>query len=418
MEMNTLDIETSVLERFIRYVKVWTTSNSAMAEKNRPSTEGQWDLLNMLKQELLQLGVPQVNLDDKGYLVGRIPSNSEKKLPTLGFMAHVDTAEDAPGEDVNPLIHRNWDGSPLSLENGVVLDPEITESLARFTGDTIISSDGTTLLGADDKAGVAEIMTAVEILMKTPSINHGDIEIIFTPDEETGCGMDDFPLEQLESRYCFTLDGGVEGELETECYNAWRCDAFFQGKVIHPGYARGKLVNAVSMASHFVSLLPRSESPEATDGFYGNYWAHNIWGSVDKAEVSVMVRDFSEEQGQRRLNALRAFADAVEAAFPGGEVSLKIKEQYKNMKGELDKHPDLESLLVKSYEQADVLPEIRPIRGGTDGARLTAMGIPTPNIFAGGMNFHSVRECVPLSSMVKAVKVVLGIMQNGKALNI
>ena len=417
MGIDKIKIQESVQERFLRYVRVWTTSDPAAAENKRPSTDRQWDLLRILEQELIDLGVPVVELDDKGYLIGRIPSNTEKNLPVLGFMAHVDTAEDASGENVNPQIHQDWDGTPIQLQNGVVLDVESTELLSRFIGDTLITSDGTTLLGADDKAGVAEILTAVEVLLRNPSIEHGDLEIIFTPDEETGCGMDDFPLEKLQSRFCFTLDGGVEGELETECYNAWRCDASFQGNVIHPGYARGKLVNAVSMAAHFVSLLPRSESPEATDGYYGNYWAHNIRGSVDKAEVTVMIRDFSEDQGQRRLKSLRAFAGAVEAAFPGGQVQLNIKEQYKNMKKKLDEYPELEPLLIEAFESAGVRPEIRPIRGGTDGARLTAMGIPTPNLFAGGLNFHSVRECIPLRSMVSAVQVVLEIVKAGARLD-
>ncbi len=410
MNIDKDPIRESVMEKFLRYVKVWTTSDPAAAEKKRPSTDRQWNLLNMLKQEMEDMGIPEVDLNEKGYLIGRIPSNTEQNRPVIGFMAHVDTAEDASGENVDPQVHAQWDGAPILLKNQVVLDRVNTPALERFTGDTIITSDGTTLLGADDKAGIAEIMTAMEILCRDDSVKHGGVEMIFTPDEETGCGMDDFPLEKLTSRFCFTLDGGVEGELETECYNAWRCDALFQGNVIHPGYARGRLVNAVSMASHFVSLLPRSESPEATDGYYGNYWAHNIWGGMDKAEVSVMVRDFSRQEGQRRLKSLQAFADAVEAAFPGGSVTLKIKDQYKNMKAELDKYPELEPLLLKAYRKAHVEPEIRPIRGGTDGARLTAMGIPTPNIFAGGLNFHSVRECIPVSSMVKAVHVILEIL--------
>ena len=412
MNINSNMIEKSLKEKFLRYVQVWTTSDSAQAESKTPSTERQWDLLKMLEAELKELGVPDVSLDSKGYLIAGIPSNVSKKIPVIGFMAHVDTSDDASGENVSPRLHEKWDGSPIILENSIVLDEKSAPGMSRFKGDTIITSDGTTLLGADDKAGIAEIMTAVEILMKDPSIPHGGLEIIFTPDEETGSGMDNFPLKELKADFCFTMDGGIEGELELECYNAWKCDLNFKGSVIHPGYARGKLVNAVSMASAFVSMLPRSESPEATDGRYGNYWAHSIQGSLDEVEVSVMIRDFSEEEGLRRLEGLRSFAAAVEAAFPGGKVELTVKEQYKNMKAELDKFPDLEPRMFQAYEKAAVVPELKPIRGGTDGARLTAMGIPCPNVFAGGMNFHSVREWVPLGSMNKAVRVILSLIES------
>jgi len=401
-----------VKEKFLRYVQVWTTSDSELAETQTPSTERQWDLLKMLEKELKELGVKDIDLNEKGYLIGRIPSNLEKDVPVIGFMAHVDTAEDASGENILAQVHQNWDGSPIKLKNNVVLDEVSAVQMSRFKGETIITSDGTTLLGADDKAGIAEIMTAVELLMADPAIPHGGLEVIFTPDEETGCGMDNFPLKKIQSQFCFTFDGGIEGELELECYNAWRCDLSFKGNVIHPGYARGKLVNAVTMASQFVSLLPRNESPEATDGRFGNYWANSIKGGLDAAEVSVMIRDFSEEEGQRRLEGIRSFAKAVEASFPGGTVALTVKEQYKNMKTTLDKYPELETHMLQAYKKARVEPELCPIRGGTDGARLTAMGIPTPNVFAGGMNFHSVREWIPLSSMDKAVRVILALIDS------
>jgi tripeptide aminopeptidase len=398
-------------ERFLRYVKIWTTSEPELAGKKTPTTDCQWDLLRLLEKELKEMGVPEVKLNDQGYLIAAVPSNLDRDVPPIGFMAHVDTASDAPGKDVKPRVHRNWNGSVIELENGITLDPEEIHELMDFVGKTIISSDGTTLLGADDKAGIAEIMCAVEILMKNPGIKHGPLEIAFTPDEETGSGMDNFPLEDLKSRFCFTLDGGHEGELEMECYNAWRMDLEFKGKVIHPGAARGKLVNALSMAAQFVTLLPRSESPEATDGRYGNYWANNMSGDLDGAKVSVMIRDFDEDGAARRRAAVRSFAAAVEAAFPGGRILIEEKEQYRNMKKELDRYPELEPLMLKAYARADVEPIMIPIRGGTDGARLTAMGIPTPNIFAGGLNFHSVREWVPLESMEKAVRVVLGLCE-------
>ncbi|MBF9018515.1 MULTISPECIES: peptidase T [unclassified Oceanispirochaeta] len=411
MNLSKDSIQNLVQDKFLRYVKIWTTSEPELASAKTPSTPGQWDLLKLLVQELNDLGVSDVTLSDLGYLIGRIPARGKENTPYLGFMAHVDTASDAPGKDVKPRIHTNWQGDVIQLENSVTLDPESISDMKDFVGETLISSDGTTLLGADDKAGVAEIMTAVEILMKSPEILHGPLEIIFTPDEETGCGMDKFPVKELKSRFCFTLDGGREGELELECYNAWRVDLEFQGSVIHPGYARGKLVNAITMATQFVSLLPRSESPEATDGRYGNYWPNSIEGTLDKAKVSVMIRDFEADGAQRRLEAVRQFAGAVEASFPGGKVTLVEKQQYKNMKQELDKYPELEPLMLKAYEKADVVPLLKPIRGGTDGSKLTAMGVPTPNIFAGGFNFHSVREWVPLKSMEKAVNVVLALVE-------
>lgn len=410
MKFSEDNIETMVQEKFLRYVKIWTTSEPELAPDKTPSTACQWDLLKLLAQELKDLGVEDVTLSDLGYLIGRVPARGKESTPVLGFMAHVDTASDAPGKDVKPRVHEKWSGEVIELENSVTLDPESITDMKDFVGETLISSDGTTLLGADDKAGIAEIMTAVEILMKNPDIQHGPLEIIFTPDEETGCGMDKFPVKELKSRFCFTLDGGREGELELECYNAWKVDLEFQGNVIHPGYARGKLVNAISMAVQFVSLLPGSESPEATDGRYGNYWPNSIEGSLDKASVTVMIRDFDEDGARRRLEAVRQFAKAVEASFPGGKVTLKEKQQYKNMKQELDKYPELEPLMLRAYEQADVIPLLKPIRGGTDGSKLTAMGVPTPNIFAGGFNFHSVREWIPLKSMEKAVKVVLALV--------
>jgi len=412
MNITQEQIQEVVTEKFLRYARIWTTSDPEAADKRTPSTDGQWDLLNLLKQELTDLGVPEVDLNEKGYLIARLPSNLDKAAPCIGFMAHVDTSEDAPGKDVDPQIYENWNGEAISLRNGVVLNEETAPHMAEFKGDTIITSDGTTLLGSDDKAGVAEIMTAMEILMKNPEIPHGQLEVIFTPDEETGGGMDNFPLTSLKSEYCFTLDGGLEGELEMECYNAWRCDLDIQGSVIHPGYARGKLVNAVTMAAEFISMLPRNESPEATDDRFGNYWPHSVEGSLDKAKVSVMIRDFDAEEAKRRVAAVRSFAAAVEAAFPGGKIEVTEKELYKNMKEALDKHPVLEPSMMKAYEASDVKPILKPIRGGTDGARLTAMGIPTPNIFAGGMNFHSVREWVPVSSMGKAVRVVLGLVNS------
>ena len=406
------EISEALLERFLRYVRIFTTSDESVAEEKTPSTVCQWDLLRLLADELKTMGVRDVSLDDHGYLIARVPGNlgGGKKPPVIGFMAHVDTNQDAPGENVNPRIHSPYDGGPINLEEGVTIDPAESPLLASYAGQTVITTDGTTLLGADDKAGVAEIMSALDWLLAHPGIPRGDLEIIFTPDEETGTGMNRFPVERLESKYCFTMDGGEEGEMETECYYARGAWLSFHGHVIHPGTARGKLVNAVSMASAFVSMLPRNESPEATDGRYGNYWPHRIEGGLESANLQVFFRSFDFVDIERRSAALESFAAAVEAAFPGGQVDLEIKEQYRNMKEELDKHPVLVDVLRTAVRASGIEPIEMPIRGGTDGSRLTAMGIPTPNIFAGGVNFHSRSEWVALPAMARAVTVILNLV--------
>lgn len=407
------DVEEMLLERFLRYVRIDTTSDESIAEEKTPSTEGQWDLIRLLADELKNLGIETVEVDDHGYIIARIPGNSSSggNSNTLGLMAHVDTNSDAPGENIQPRVHENYDGRIIVLEDGVVLDPAEWPLLSEYEGETLITTDGTTLLGADDKAGVAEIMTAVDWLLRHPEVPRGDLEIIFTPDEETGAGMNRFPLEKLKAAYCITMDGGREGELETECYYAWKADVRFDGKVIHPGSARGKLVNAVTMAAGFVSMLPRNESPEATDGRYGNYWPHRIEGGLEHAELQVFYRSFDADDISRRTRALESFAAAVEAAFPGGKVTVETKEQYRNMREELDKHPLFIHTLREAIRSTGIEPIERPIRGGTDGSRLTAMGVPTPNVFAGGVNFHSRSEWIALPAMTRAAAVIVNLVK-------
>lgn len=402
-------IEEQVQERFLRYVKIWTTSDRALAEEKTPSTERQFDLLNLLEKEMKEIGITDIFFNEKGYLIGRIPANAE--ADTIGFMAHVDTASDAPGKDVKPQLHKNYDGAVINLKDSLKIDPEEDSDLNLYIGKTVITTDGTTLLGADDKAGIAEIMTAASIIMSNSEIKHGEIELVFTPDEETGSGMDNFPKEELHSKACYTMDGGDEGELEDECYYAYGAKVSFDGVVIHPGYARGKLVNAVTMASAFVSMLPRNESPEATDQRYGNFWAQSISGSLEKAEVIIMMRSFDSDDIQRRVKALDSFAAAVEAAFPGGRITVETKKQYVNMKEKLDQSPEVMKNVEKAFELSEVVAHKKVIRGGTDGSRLTEMGIPTPNIFAGGHNFHSRREWVGVPAMVKATRIILNLVE-------
>lgn len=401
-----------LLDRFLRYVAIDTTSNMAISQERIPSTEGQWNLLRLLESEFLEMGFNNVNLDAFGYLIARIPGNpGENHGKTIGFMAHVDTSSDMPGANIRPLVHRNYNGEAINLADGIVLSTANSPLLKRYENETIITSDGRTLLGADDKAGIAEIMTALSWIRKNNSWPHRPLEIIFTPDEETGNGMSRFPHEELESDHCFAVDGGEEGEVEIECFYAWLAKICFNGHSIHPGSGRGRLVNAISMAAMFISMLPRNESPEATDGRYGNYWAHEVQGGIDSTELTVFYRSFDLEDIERRSRALESFARAVEAAFPGGRVTIKLKEIYRNVREILDGYPNLIARLREAVLDSGIQPIESSIRGGSDGALLTAMGIPTLNTFAGGINFHSRLEWIALPAMVRATTVILNLMQ-------
>jgi len=397
-----------LLDRLVRYTAVSTQSDRELAETRKPSTDNQWDLLKLLKKEMEEMGMVRVELTDEGFLFGRLdPTPGKESAPSVGFMAHVDTASDAPGSGVEPRVHENYDGEDIRLEGGTVLSPKDFPALLGYRGDTIVTSSGETLLGADDKAGIAEILTMADFFQTHPEAAHGPLEFIFTPDEETGCGMDGFPLDKLESKLCYTVDGGDEGEVEEECYYAYGAEISFVGRAIHPGKARGKLVNAASMAAYYATLLPRSESPEATDGRFGNFWVHHIEGSIEQGRMTVFIRDFDRKGMDRRLAALDAFAAATEAAFPGGSVSVETKKQYVNMKEGIAREPRLIDYLVTALEEEGVTPLRTPIRGGTDGSRLTEMGIPTPNIYTGGHNYHSRTEWIPLSAMESCCRVLI-----------
>ncbi len=398
-----------ILERFVRYAGITTTSDAHKDEC--PTTECQWDLLHLLEKELGELGLTDISLNENGYLIARLESNIERDVPVIGFMAHVDTSSDVSGTDVKPQIHENYDGKPIVLKNGVVISPDEDRHLSKYRGHTIITSDGTTLLGADDKAGVAEIMTAVKYFIDNPEEPHGTIEIIFTPDEETGKGMDRFPLEKLKSVFCYTLDGGEEGEVDSECFNAYGVDVKFEGRVIHLGDARGRLVNAVTMASAFIQMLPQAESPEATDERWGYYCPLELKAELSDASLSVYLRDFELGEIERRIEALKVFAKAIEARFPGGKVSVTEKKQYLNMREHMDKVPEGMAYLMKAAEKAGVVTKPEIIRGGTDGARLSEMGIPTPNVYTGGHNFHSYKEWAVLSTMEKSCKTVINLVK-------
>lgn len=453
--MTTYDhtrLKEQLLDRFIRYAKIDTTSDRHIEEI--PSTPGQWDLLNLLKKEVLELGIEDVTLNSNGYLIIKVPARglpaggtpassssaggpaaqgtsagatpakgkpasgasaggaaSTSSQTTIGLMAHVDTASDVSGKNVKPQIFENYQGGDLSIGNGLVLKADENPMLAESIGDTIITSDGSTLLGADDKAGVAEIMTALTWLIDHPDVSHGPLEIIFTPDEETGKGMNLFPLDSLEAECCYTFDGGERGTIEGECFNAYAARILFTGNVVHLGIARGKLVNAVTMASHFVSLLPRNESPEATDGRYGYYTPFEIRGDLEKAELNVYLRDFESDGMERRLAVLQQLAEAVEAVFPGGKVEVESKRLYTNMRDYINREPRIMEMLEEAIRRTGVEPERRIIRGGTDGSRLSEMGIPTPNVFTGGYNFHSRLEWASLNTMVEAAETAINLIR-------
>lgn len=383
----------ALLQRFLRYVKIWTTSDVEAADSGlQPSTERQIDLAKLLYSELKaildenEVDGYELQLTEHCYLCARIPcSRGMEKIESVGFLAHMDTAMDAPGENVNPVLENKDD-------------------------DIIIKTDGSTLLGADDKAGISEIITALEIVLKE-KIPHGQIEIIFSPDEETGHGMDNVPLDWIQSKVCYTVDGGELGEIEAECFNAYKAEVTFTGLAVHTGYARGKLANAVTMASSFVSMLPRSESPEATDGYLGFYAPISIEGAMEKAKVTLLLRDFSSEGMKGRKDCIEHFAAAVSAQFPLGSVEVEFTEQYRNMREKLDESPFVMENLKQAVKNAGVEPVMKPIRGGTDGSRLTELGIPTPNIFTGGHNFHSRYEWSSLNQMCYTVKTIVELIK-------
>ncbi len=403
----TAALEADLEARFLRYVRVGTTSDPSSTSK--PSTPQQLELLQILHQELAQLS-PEYLEALPGYVVARFAARQSSE-PCLALIAHVDTSPDAPGDNVNPQVHRHYQGQPLTLPGGPVLDPAENPLLTAYLGKTIITSDGTTLLGADDKAGVAEILTAVTWVLQAPQA-HGPFEVVFTTDEEIGRGAENFPFDRLKSRFAYTVDGGEEGGIEAECYHASHTQVTFEGHSHHPGTARGRLINAVTMAAWFVSQLPRSESPEATDGRYGCLWANRITGTVEQAQVEVFCRDFDRQQLLRRQESLSHYARAVEASFPGGKVTLKTQQQYTNMKEGLDQHPEVLERLIAAAQKAGVPTFSQSIRGGTDGARLTELGLPTPNLFTGGMNYHSRTEWVALPAMASAAKTLIALLQS------
>jgi tripeptide aminopeptidase len=394
------------VQRFLKYVRFWTTSDR---HKNiTPSTPGQWDLAKALVEELRDMGLSDVNLTDHCYVIARLPASPGKEeTPPVGFLAHLDTSEEVSGENVKPCLVDNYDGKPINLAGGLCLDPAVEPLLAAHKGKALIHADGNTLLGADNKAGIAAIMGAAEYLISHPEIKHGPLELIFSPDEETGKGLPEFPRNDIQAKVCYTVDGGPLGEFEWECFNAWAALVKFTGRSMHLGQARGKMVNAALMASVYAAMLPRNESPEATDAYYGYYCPLEIHGDVESATLEVFVRDFDRNAGERRLAALETFAKAVEAQFIGGKVEVSYKIQYYNMKEKIKERSEVLGKLRQAFINTGVEIEEKPIRGGTDGSRLTEMGIPTPNIFTGGRNFHSRLEWLSVSELAASCRIIV-----------
>lgn len=403
-----------LLERFLRYVKIFSTSSSEQADIGvMPSTPCQRIFAETLATELREIGLVDVQITEHGYVYGFLPAaHNYEKAESFCLLAHIDTVEEVSGLNVQPIVHKNYTGSPISLCAGFMLDPKDDVHLqeAEKLQETIITSDGTTLLGADDKAGIAIIMSAIDSLAQSADSAHGKIEIVFSPDEETGHGMDFFEKDLahiVSSKRAYTVDGGHIGTLETECFNAVGTDVFFIGKSVHTGTARsGGFVNAVSMASAFVQSLPLRERPETTDGYEGFFAPMEICGTIEKSKVSLLLRDFDAQGLERRKKTVEQLAHAAALSF-GGSAEVTHKTQYKNMREKLEETPSVTEDLIAAYKGANIEPVNVPIRGGTDGSRLTEMGIPTPNIFTGAHNMHSRYEWASLEQMQKAQEVIV-----------
>ena len=401
-----------IIDRFLRYVAFDTSSNPD--SQSQPSTNKQFALLEQLRKELQGMGVERVEVDKNGYLMATIPSNIEEDVPAIGFISHVDTSPDAPGCGIRPQIIENYDGKTIVLnkEKGVVLDPVEFPELKDYVGQTLITTDGTTLLGADDKAGVAEIMSAAEYIMEHPEFRHGEIKIGFTPDEEIGRGVDRFDVARFGAKYAYTMDGGAIGELEYENFNAASAKVHIQGRNIHPGYAKDKMLNAILIGSEFNDMLPVWQRPEYTEGYDGFIHITKFTGVVEEADIQYIIRDHDFGLFERKKKMLQECADFINCKYGDGVITLEIKDQYYNMKKQVEPHYHIIEKAVKAMEEAGIKANIRPIRGGTDGARLSFMGLPCPNIFAGGLNFHGKYEYVPVQSMEKASEVILNIIKN------
>ena len=398
-----------LIERFIKYVTIDTESdpnNPAF-----PSTENQWDLANVLVEDLKVIGMQDISLDENCYIMATLPSNVSHNVPIIGFVSHMDTSPDFTGKNVKPQITENYQGNDIILnkEKNIILSPDYFEDLLQYKGQTIISTDGTTLLGADDKAGITEIVTAMEYLIQHPEIKHGTIRICFTPDEEVGKGAHLFDVEKFGAEWAYTMDGSQIGELEYENFNAASAVVTITGKIVHPGYAIGKMINSMQIANEFMSLLPEAEVPEKTRDYQGFFHLHDMNGTVEKTVLEYIIRDHDIKLFAKRKNVLQNIADELNKVAGQNLIEITMKDQYFNMKEKIVPVMHIVDLVEETMIDLGITPLIKPIRGGTDGSQLSFKGLPCPNIFAGGHNFHGRFEYVPAESMVKATEVIVGI---------
>ena len=400
-----------IINRFVSYVTIDTESdpnNPAF-----PSTEKQWDLAKFLVKELTDIGMSNITLDDNCYVMATLPSNIDYEVPTIGFVSHIDTTPDYTGANVKPQIHHQYDGKDIVLnkEENIVLSSSYFDDLLQYKGQTIITTDGTTLLGADDKAGITEIVSAMEYLINHPEIKHGNVRICFTPDEEVGKGAHKFDIEQFGADWAYTMDGSQIGELEYENFNAAGAKVTIAGKIVHPGYAKGKMINSMTIASDFISRLPSKEVPEATDGYEGFFHLHQLAGKVEQTVLHYIIRDHDHNLFENRKQFMLDLIAKMNIELGSNAIEIELKDQYYNMKEKVVPVMHIVDIAEEVMKDIGITPLIKPIRGGTDGSQLSFMGLPCPNIFAGGHNFHGRYEYVPVESMIKATEVIIGISE-------
>lgn len=400
-----------LIDRFKSYVTVYTESDPD--SDKTPSTERQWDLAHQLVEELKSIGMSDVTIDEHAYVMATLPSNVEGEVPVIGFIAHMDTSPDFTGKDVKPQVIENYDGGDIVLNKAqnIILSPDEFKELSMYKGQTIITTDGTTLLGADDKAGITEIVSAMEYLIQHPEIPHGKIRVCFNPDEEIGLGAHKFDVEKFGAEWGYTLDGSTIGELEYENFNAAGAVIKVKGKIVHPGYAKGILVNSMYIAQDFINSLPKLETPEHTEGREGFFHLYEISGEVEETVLKYIIRDHDREQFEARKNVMIELAEDINSQHGREVIAIEIKDQYYNMREKIEPKMHIIEIAEQAYKAVGIEPIIKPIRGGTDGAQLSFKGLPCPNIFAGGHNFHGRYEYVPVESMQKAAEVVIKIAE-------
>ena len=398
--------EKKIIDRFISYVKIDSQSNANSVAT--PSTEKQWNIANKLVQDLNDIGLSEVSIDENAYIYATLPSNIKKKCPTIGFISHFDTSPDFSGTNIKPQIVKNYNGGDIVLNKtkNIILSSEYFSEIKQYIGQTIITTDGNTLLGSDDKAGVCEIISAMEFLINNPDIKHGDIKIGFTPDEEIGRGAHKFDVAKFGADWAYTMDGSQIGELEYENFNAASAIIKIKGRIVHPGYAKGKLVNSMYYASKFINMVPLDETPEKTEGYEGFYHLTSIKGLVEQTELQYIVRDHDLNKFKNRKAFLINLIKKLNKEFDQNIFEIKIADQYFNMKEKVEPHMHIVDIAEKAMKALNIKPLIKPIRGGTDGSQLSYMGLPCPNIFAGGHNFHGKYEYLPVNSMMSAIKVI------------